>query len=54
MEGDIFVRWWARLRIPTGQNCNSAWKELDKPLEERRTARMVKVRQRSHFILLDH
>ena len=48
---DILVRRWARLRIPTGQICNSVWKELNKPLEKRRTARMVKVRQRSHVIL---
>ncbi|KAH9992906.1 hypothetical protein BJV77DRAFT_920539, partial [Russula vinacea] len=34
---------WARLRIPTGQICYSSWKELQKPLEKRRTARMVKV-----------
>ena len=48
MGEDIFVRRWARLWIPTGQNCNSAWNELDKPLEKHRTARNVKVRQRSH------
>ncbi|KAH8995170.1 hypothetical protein EDB83DRAFT_2238905 [Lactarius deliciosus] len=34
---------WARLRIPTGQNCYSAWKEKQKPLEKRCTARNVKV-----------
>jgi hypothetical protein len=38
------VRRWAKLRIPTGQNCYSAWKEKQKPLEKRRTARNVKVR----------
>ena len=48
---DISVRRWAKLRIPTGQNCNSAWKELNKPLEKRRTARNVKVCRRSHDIL---
>jgi hypothetical protein len=41
---EIFVRRWAKLRIPTGQNCYSAWKEKQKPLEKRRTARNVKVR----------
>ena len=38
----IAVRRWARLRIPTGQICYSAWKELQKLLEKRRTARNVK------------
>jgi hypothetical protein len=42
------VRRWARLRIPTGQICYSAWKELLKPLENCRTARNVKV---SHTFL---
>ncbi|KAH9008896.1 hypothetical protein EDB84DRAFT_1280885 [Lactarius hengduanensis] len=40
----VSVRRWARLRIPTGQNCYSAWKEKQKPLEKRRTARNVKLR----------
>ena len=40
---EIPVVRWAKLRLPTGQKCNSAWKELLKPLEERRTARNVKV-----------
>lgn len=53
-EGDIFVRRWAKLRIPTGQNCNSAWKELNKPLEKRRTARNVKVRRTLHAIRFIH
>ena len=39
----VTVRRWARLRIPTGQNCYSAWKEKQKPLKKRRTARNVKV-----------
>ncbi|KAI9442694.1 hypothetical protein H4582DRAFT_1809812 [Lactarius indigo] len=39
----VSVRRWAKLRIPTGQNCYSAWKEKQKPLEKRRTARNVKV-----------
>jgi hypothetical protein len=34
---------WAKLRIPTGQNCYTAWKEKEKPLEKRRTAHNVKV-----------
>src|SRR5712672_200472 len=42
---EVFVRRWAKLRIPTGQNCYSAWKEKQKQLEKRRTARNVKVRQ---------
>jgi hypothetical protein len=40
---EISVRRWAKLRLPTSQNCNSAWKELEKPLEKHRTACMVKV-----------
>jgi hypothetical protein len=40
---DISVRRWAKLRLPTGQNCNSTWKELEKPLEKHHTVRMVKV-----------
>jgi len=39
----ISVRHWAKLRIPTGQNCYSAWKEKQKPLEKRQTAQNVKV-----------
>ena len=39
----ICVRRWAKLRIPTGQNYYSAWKEKEKPLEKRRTAYNVKV-----------
>jgi hypothetical protein len=50
-EGKIPVRRWAKLRLPTGQNCNSAWKETQKPLEKRRTARNVKVRC-SSFLLV--
>jgi hypothetical protein len=42
---EVLVRRWAKLRIPTGQNCYSAWKEKQKPLEKRRTARNVKVRR---------
>jgi len=40
---EIPVRCWAKLRIPTGQNCYSAWKEKQKPLQKRQTARNVKV-----------
>ena len=40
---EIHVHRWAKLRIPTGQNCYSAWKELERPIEKRRTARNVKV-----------
>ncbi|KAI0292314.1 hypothetical protein BC826DRAFT_885613, partial [Russula brevipes] len=40
----ITVRRWAKLCIPTGQICYSAWKEKQKPLEKRRTAQNVKVR----------
>lgn len=43
MEDDIYVRRWAKLRIPTGQVCYSAWKETQRPIEKRRTARNVKV-----------
>ena len=35
---NVSVRRWAKLRIPTGQNCYSAWKEMQKPLKKRRTA----------------
>ncbi|KAH9162708.1 hypothetical protein EDB89DRAFT_1860572 [Lactarius sanguifluus] len=41
---NVAVRRWAKLRIPTGQNCYSAWKEKQKPLEKQRTARNVKVK----------
>ena len=44
--------WWAKLRLPTGQNCYSAWKEKEKPLEKRRTARNVKVRCTSVTLVL--
>jgi len=44
----ICVHRWVKLRIPTGQNCYSAWKEKEKPLEKRRTACNVKV---SHLFL---
>jgi hypothetical protein len=43
MGDEICVRRWAKLRLPTGQNCYSAWKETQKPIEKRRTARNVKV-----------
>ena|SRR6266566_1912511 len=40
---EVLVRCWAKLRILTRQNCYSAWKEKQKPLEKRQTARNVKV-----------
>jgi len=39
----ITVHRWAKLRIPTRQNCYSAWKEKEKLLELHRTARNTKV-----------
>jgi len=42
----ISIHRWARLRIPTGQICYSAWKELLKPLERRQTACNIKVHLR--------
>ena len=35
---EVPVRRWAKLCIPTGQNCYSAWKEKQKPLEKQQTA----------------
>jgi len=43
MEDEIYVRRWAKLRLHTGQTCYSAWKETQRPIEKRRTARNVKV-----------
>jgi hypothetical protein len=43
MEDELYVRRWAKLRLPTGQTCYSAWKETQRPIEKRRTARNVKV-----------
>ncbi len=43
LEDKIYIRRWAKLRIPTGQNCYSAWKETQKPIQKHRTARNVKV-----------
>ena len=40
---DICVWHWAKLQLPTGQICYSAWKETQKPVEKCRTARNVKV-----------
>jgi hypothetical protein len=42
-DAAISVRRWAKLRIPTGQNCYSAWKEMEKLLELCRTACNTKV-----------
>ena len=43
IEDEICVRRWAKLRLPTGQNCYSTWKETQKPIEKCHTARNVKV-----------
>jgi hypothetical protein len=43
MGDQICMCCWAKLRIPTGQNCYTAWKEKEKPLEKCRTAHNVKV-----------
>ncbi len=51
-EGDISVHRWAKLRLPTGQNCYSVWKEKEKPLEKRRTARNIKVHCTSVTLVL--
>jgi len=50
----ILVQRWAKLRIPTGQNCYSAWKEKQKPLKKWRTVRNVKVRGLHAIISLVH
>jgi hypothetical protein len=42
-DTEFCVRRWAKLRLPTGQTCYSAWKEKERPLERRRTARNIKV-----------
>jgi len=43
IEDEICVRRWAKLRLPTGQNCYSAWKETQKPIEKHCTTHNVKV-----------
>ena len=43
MVDEICVRQWAKLRLPTGQNCYSAWKETQKPIKKHCTTRNVKV-----------
>jgi len=53
-ETEIRVRRWEKLRIPTGQNCYSSWKEKQKPLDRRRTARNVKVSQTFTILTWDH
>jgi hypothetical protein len=40
---EIHIRRWAKLHIPTRQNCYSFWKEKEKSLNKRRTAHNVKV-----------
>jgi len=52
--GRVAVRQWARLRIPTGQVCYSAWKELQRPLEKCRTACNVKVCQMFCLLCSSH
>jgi hypothetical protein len=39
----VLVRRWARLRLPCGQTVRSLWKEANKPLNELRMSRNVKV-----------
>ena len=40
---EICMRRWAKLHIPTGQNCYSFWKEKEKSLNKHRTAHNIKV-----------
>jgi hypothetical protein len=54
MEDEICVQHWAKLQLPTGQNCYSAWKEMQKPIEKRRTARNVKVCSISLHVFLPY
>jgi hypothetical protein len=42
MGDEICVHQWAKLQLPTGQNCYSIWKETQKPIEKCCTARNVK------------
>jgi len=51
---EIPVIRWAKLQLPTGQNCNSAWKETLKRLEKRRTVWKVKVCCACIFLWLLH
>jgi hypothetical protein len=53
-ETEIHMRRWAKLHIPTGQNCYSSWKEKQKPLNRHRTARNVKVSQMFTILIWDH
>jgi hypothetical protein len=54
MGNKICVRRWAKLRLPTGQNCYNAWKETQKPIEKCRTARNVKVCSISLYAFLPY
>src|SRR5216683_4314425 len=36
-DTEIHMWRWAKLHIPTGQNCYSSWKEKEKPLNKHRT-----------------
>ena len=47
---EISVIRWAKLQLPTGQKCNSAWKELLKPIEKRCTAQNIKVSYAQIFL----
>ncbi|KAI9433273.1 hypothetical protein H4582DRAFT_1766398, partial [Lactarius indigo] len=41
---------WAKLQIPTGQNCYSAWKEKQKPLENDE----IRITEVYFFVLVRH
>ena len=43
IDDEICVHRWEKLRLPTGQNCYSAWKETQKPIKKHHTACNVKV-----------
>ena len=51
---EIHMRRWAKLRIPTRQNCCSSWKEKEKPLNKCRTACNVKVSHMFNIPTWDH
>jgi len=52
LEDKIYVQHWAKLQIPTSQNCYSAWKETQKPIQKHCTAHNVKVRSISLYTFL--
>jgi len=43
MGDKICIHQWAKLQLPTGQNCYSTWKEMQKPIEKCCTRCNVKV-----------